>query len=654
MGYRPDIDGLRAIAIIFVVLFHAGLSIFPSGFVGVDIFFVISGFLITQIIQEALTNNNFSFATFYSRRLWRLQPVFLCLLCILIIVSFIYLLPDDLVAFSKSARKSTLFTANSFFKNFTGNYFAPNSNELPLLHMWSLSIEWQCYLLLPLGLYALHKSVKADYRALVIYLLTLGFLLLSMYFSWDNPTKTYYQLVSRIFEFLIGASIAMKQQDQVINKYLLNGVTLVAVGVIFYIASLQDIHSNFPNGYAFILCGATALLIFAGQQPQKSWVTYTLSTKPLVFIGLLSYSLYLWHWPIFAVSHYLNVDHTPSVLFILFSGIVAIAYFSWRYIEKPARQFSRMGLSYSVLLLFILPLMSVHVADSFIQKNHGYLARFKELEPINKVLKEYDYALRPQCLDDKSTEVNLNCLLGAPNGAHLTGFMIGDSFSNQYWGFVDKLARDANISVLAHAVPSCLALPGIIEIGWYDKNKPYSTCYAFNQRYYEMIKNKHFDYVVLAENWSGYLGDKIINKEGDKQSLALSKKRISQALDDALNQIIASGAKPVIIKSIALSNTNTYNCFYKHIKHRKKYDATQCAYPNQQHEQAWFDTLFATLQTKYRQLIVIDPKRVQCINGLCQAELNGVPLFRDDIHITDYASSQWGFSYLKQFDNPLS
>ena len=653
MNYRPDIDGLRAIAIIFVLMFHAGLSLFPSGFVGVDIFFVISGFLITNIIQNGIKNKNFSFSEFYSRRLWRLQPVFICLIIVLLVVSFIYLLPDDLVAFSKSARKTTIFTSNVFFKNFTGNYFAPNTNELPLLHMWSLSIEWQCYLLLPLGIYLLHK-IGPKSRSKLLYIVTLFFLLVSMYFSWASPTQTYYQLVSRIFEFLIGACIASRKNERPINKTLLNSLTLASIGIIFYIATRQGIHSDFPNWHAFFLCGATALLIFAGQQADKSLVTNLLSFRPLVSIGLISYSLYLWHWLILAVSHYLNVVQTSKVLFIIFLGIFIIAYLSWRYIEKPARQYHQIKFTYTLMLLLITPILSIHVLDYFIKKNQGYLSRFKDLGPIQEVLNQYNYPQRSVCLESKSTNLNPNCLLGSEQLNSAKGLMIGDSFSNHFWGFIDRLAKDANISILSHSAPSCLALPGIAEIDWFDKNKIYDKCYELNQHYYEMIKINHFDYVILGENWEGYLGDKIINNESDERSLSLSKQRIQVALEEAITLIIASGARPVVVQAVALSAKNSYSCFYEHIKRREKYDSKRCTYINASQTQQWFNNLFATLQDKYKPLIVIDPKVIQCLNGKCQADINGVPLFRDDIHITDYASYQWGEMYLKKYKNPLA
>ena len=141
MKYRPDIDGLRAIAILLVLIYHGGLSFFPAGFIGVDVFFVISGFLITGIIHQSLQNGSFSFLNFYNRRLWRLQPVFVCLLLVTSALALLFFLPDDLIQYSRSARKTSLFLSNLFFDKTTTGYFAPDTQQIPLLHTWSLSIE---------------------------------------------------------------------------------------------------------------------------------------------------------------------------------------------------------------------------------------------------------------------------------------------------------------------------------------------------------------------------------------------------------------------------------------------------------------------------------------------------------------------------------
>ncbi|KGP64225.1 acetyltransferase [Legionella norrlandica] len=653
MNYRSDIDGLRAIAILFVLFFHSGLSLFPSGFIGVDIFFVISGFLITSIIQKSLQNNHFSFVEFYSRRLWRLQPVFICLIVVTTLVALFYYLPDDLLLFSKSARKTSIFTSNVFFKNVTSNYFSPDSNQLPLLHMWSLSIEWQCYLILPVAIYLLHRLFGHNHMTKVIYLLAIGFLSLSMYYSWSNPAKTYYQLTSRIFEFLIGACVTLGSNRFLINKSLLNAISILAIITLFYIAMHVDVNAGYPNWYTLILCLATAVLIAVGRQEPKLIASQVLSLKPLVFIGLISYSLYIWHWPLFALIRYLNIEESNLVLLLTFGIVFIIAYLSWQFIEKPARKLHQIKFGYTVACLFILPVIVTHLCDHLIKKNIGYPHRFKEAAQIYVELNKYKSVQRPLCLERKSVEVDNQCVLGAQNSGSHNGFMIGDSYSNQYWRFMDTFAKKANVSILAHATVACLALPGIYQFDVNIKNKIYQECHDQTDRYFNMIKANHYDYVILGQNWNGYLGDKIINQLNDVRSQELSQKRIEKALDEALQIITASGAKPVLIKSIALSKGNPYSCFFEHIKLRKKYNPEQCDFKLDVAEQRWIDTLFTKMGKKYSQLIIIDPRLVQCPSGVCRVAIHDVPVFRDSGHITDYASYHLAQLYLQKNKNPL-
>lgn len=340
MKYRSDIDGLRAIAILLVLIYHGGLTLFPSGFVGVDVFFVISGFLITGIIHDSLVNHSFSFIDFYNRRLWRLQPVLVCFLFVTLLVTLFLFLPDDLIQFSRSARKASLFISNLFFNQTTTGYFSPDTHQLPLLHTWSLSIEWQCYLLLPLVMYGLHRIFSLRNVVIAVYVLTISFLLLSLHYSNTLPAQTYYQFSSRIFEFLIGACVALVPSrliESFRNKYLLNVIGGLALLAIFYCASLEHILIGYPNGYAFMVCFATGCLIAIGRFYPSELIVKLLSLRPLVFIGVLSYSLYIWHWLVFSILRYQSIVETSSAICYAYGLTLALAFFSWKYIEKPAR-----------------------------------------------------------------------------------------------------------------------------------------------------------------------------------------------------------------------------------------------------------------------------------------------------------------------------
>ena len=646
MTYRPDIDGLRAIAILFVLLFHSGLKLVPSGFIGVDIFFVISGFLITSILHNSLQKNRFSFVEFYSRRLWRLQPVFICLIITTICITLLFYLPEDLVNYFNSARKTALFTSNAFFERATKGYFSAKANELPLLHTWSLSIEWQCYLILPIIMYALHRIFPLRQLSKLIYVLTLFFLALALYYSAKEPSKTYYYLSSRIFEFLIGSCVAFSSNRVSLNKYIAESLNVTALLVIFYIATRSNISLGFPNGYAFILCAAVSILIAAGKNNPQSFLTRLLSIKPLVFIGLISYSLYIWHWPVFVFIHYLGIAETAPVFVLAFSFIFIISFLSWKFIEKPAQKFNTLKFSYSLILLFITPLALVYIGNSLVKHHEGYPQRFEETARIASQLKRFNNPQRPLCLGEKNVAINANCVLGARHSNSKTGFLFGDSHANHFWGFIDTLAQKANLSVLSHATSACLSLPGIRQYDWNARD--YTACYEQTQRYYTLIKKNHYDFVILAQNWDGYLGNILIPKE----PAAMVKKRIEQALNEALQIIIDSGAKPILIKSIVPKDS--YHCFLHHIKTRTNYDRKQCEFDIDSNKSQWQDELFSRLQNKYSQLIIIDPAKVQCPHGKCKAEINGIPLLRDKGHLNDYASYHLATSYLKHYNNPFT
>ena len=652
MKYLPYIDGLRALAILLVLFFHAGIELFPSGFIGVDIFFVISGFLITGLVCNSLERDNFSFAQFYCRRLWRLQPVFLCLLMVTCVVALIYCLPDDLLLYSKSLHKASLYISNSFFSNKTGGYFASDGNQFLLLHTWSLSIEWQCYLILPLALYLLHRTLAKDNLVRIIYFLTIVSLSVTLYSSFYQPAYTYYFLLSRIFEFLIGSCVVFNSSRFLFNKYFSNAISLLSLFSIIYIATLKGVSSGFPNAYALVVCTATALLILAGHN--TNLVTRLLSLRCLVFIGLISYSLYIWHWPLFAFSRYLGLKESPQMLVVLFALTFISGYASWRFIEKPARRFNVLPLIPTLGILVILPVVIIYLGAHEIKRHEGYPERFSEITSAFIKLKKYNSPLRDACLVFQDTEVKEECRVGVHNSESRRGLMIGDSFSNHYWKFIEQLAIDAQISVSAQATASCLTLPGINQIHFLTRRGVYKECRQQTQRYYEMIKNNHYDYVLLGESWNGY-ESQLLDDKGKILPVSLAQKRIEKALDKALRLIVEAGSKPVLIKAIPIrSKGNPYLCFLKHIKNKVSYNPKECDYQINPREQLWIDNLFAQMESKYPQLIVIDPQKVLCVNGYCKADINEVPVFRDAAHLTDYASYYLGKAYLKGYKNPFA
>lgn len=683
MKYRSDIDGIRAIAVLLVLFYHAHFSIIASGFIGVDIFFVISGFLITHIIlAEIQSTDKFRLINFYKKRLWRLMPVLIALIIVTWIICYRFYLPVDLIDFTKSAKSTVLFQSNQFFSNIVGGYFSPNANTLPLLHTWSLSIEWQWYFILPFILLAITKLVKKRFLPIAISVLWCAALMLAIGLSHFEPTRNYYFLGARIFELLTGSVVAvmpLSAIDRLIHKivafiiknevkrdhcvrYFLNGVGVLALLILGWIALKPDVLIGFPNYYAVMVCLATASLIMIGQINPKNRVTQFLSLKPLVAIGLISYSLYIWHWPIFATIRYIPIEETPNVTAICLILAFVFGAASWYFLERPARKFNQTKTWLTLVVLLIIPISLVTWGEYKTIKRHGFQNRFGEITlNITDTLMKFASEGRLKCIDSPQSVENavvLNesdlCLLGQVN-APKKALLIGDSFANHYWGFMDVLGKDAAISIRSNTTAACLALPNIYLLNKAQGERIYKECRDNTARYYEDIKNNKYDYVMLGQVWSRYLLEYYaVNNLGDEKTNALSQGRIYAALEHAIVSIIESGARPIIIDESFLDPKNGDNqCFYKAVRLYKKLPENCDIEQNQGSNSRLISDFLSKMQRKYPSLIVIDPKSVQCPGGKCPADIEHIPMYTIQSHLNDFASYKMGEKYLKEIGNPF-
>lgn len=677
MKYRADIDGLRAIAVLLVIFYHAHLPISTAGFIGVDIFFVISGYLITGIIvRELQTSDHFSVLNFFKKRLWRLAPVFIALLGFTLLIGLIFFLPEDLMNLTSSAKNAAYFNANNYFAKTTQGYFSQNVNYLLLLHTWSLSIEWQWYGILPIVLIGFTRYFPKHYLMPMLGGLTLLAAAYAMVISRVMPEQNYYQLSARIFELLLGGLLVtlpfhqVKPNNSLLNHCIWGAIGSIAIGGLLYLANMPTILYGFPNQYAVLVCILTAILIVIGDLYPNNFCSRSLRFQPIVWVGLLSYSLYIWHWPIFATVRYLGFIETPLVTFFCIATGFVLGFCSWFFLENPARQFNqRANMTMTIVVLLLIPIVLTQGIHVMIKRNAGFPQRFgQEIVNIEKILSEHNLIGREKCmhspnLDTKPVypDTGPDCQLGAVFDAKnppRTALMIGDSFANHYFGFMNVLARDANIQVRSNTTAGCLVLPDIYLIDWLAKGQIYQECYDNMIRYYDVIKNNQYDYVVVGQRWSGYLSDKIINTLSDERSDALSLMRMNTGLEQMIRLIIASGARPVILEETFV-NPDDNACFYQSIKRRTKpnenYEADFCSVPMMlsDRQQAAQKSL-RSLKERYPNLIVIDPKRVQCSDDLCLAAIQGIPIFSYGGHISDFASTQLGLRYLHVFGNPFS
>lgn len=331
MQHRKEIDGLRALAVLPVMCFHAGFGIFPGGFLGVDIFFVISGYLITRLIEQELVSGTFSLRRFYARRARRILPALFAVIICSIPFAWVWMLPTQYAEFSRSILSVLLFISNIFFWRESG-YFSAAAEEKPLLHTWSLSVEEQFYIFFPLLLLLLWRFVQ-NRRMLLIIVLAIISLLLCEYASYRYPSANFFLLPTRIWELAAGAIGALLHRYPPRPKQgaALLGLVMVVVPLFAYDATMR-----LPSFYTLVpVLGTLLLLRYA---VGGTWVARMLSLPPLVGVGLISYSAYLWHQPLLAIPRSVSPNAlSDTAVFGLMVLALMLAALSWRYIEQPFR-----------------------------------------------------------------------------------------------------------------------------------------------------------------------------------------------------------------------------------------------------------------------------------------------------------------------------
>ena len=337
--YRADVDGLRAVAVIAVLFFHLGISPFPNGFVGVDVFYVISGYLITSLIVKDLAAGRFSIVEFYERRMRRIFPALFTVLFFCILIGSIVLYPNELIKFGKSLLATTFFVSNFYFWHsaLPAGYFDTTASEVqPLLHTWSLAVEEQFYLLFPLTLYLLFRWAKKRVNAW-LFILTASSFVLNLWTTQHQPIVAFYWLMPRAWELLLGTLLATKAVPLIRSHVLREIVALLGIGMILSAVCLPMKGVPFPGYVVLLPCVGAWLIIYAGEAG-PSLVSRVLSYRPVVFIGVISYSLYLWHWPAIEFSKHFpfNLRGNVEIAFVLLFSLMA-AFVSFEYIERPFR-----------------------------------------------------------------------------------------------------------------------------------------------------------------------------------------------------------------------------------------------------------------------------------------------------------------------------
>ncbi|GBF28154.1 O-acetyltransferase OatA [bacterium MnTg02] len=493
--YRADIDGLRAAAVLPVVLYHAGIPGFSGGYVGVDVFFVISGFLITGIIWSEILTGNFSLVNFYERRARRILPALFAVIAVSLFIGSLVLLPTDFEDLSKSALATIVFVSNGYFW-LTLNYFDTAAGLHPLLHSWSLAIEEQFYIVFPLFL-----IVAAKYRyGLMLGLMAVLFVLSlagSVYAVDRTPHSAFYLSPARGWELLMGSFLALGLGPQLRARWSREGVAAAGLALIVLPIVVYSDQTPFPGIAALPVCVGTACLIRSSSNG-STLVGRVLSLRPVVFVGLISYSLYLWHWPVLVfLRHYFGVKHLElSIAIIAICASFLAALLSWRYIERPFRQkgllsrrqiFSAVGYGAAVMALICGAVwMSRGVPMRF---NATIVALDQGQKDINP--------RRRECTDRLPDEGL--CKLGTEGDKPPTFLLWGDSHAIALMPAVAVAGRHARRSGVVAAAYACPPLLGIQHIHTDGRR-----CRNYNDGIIAMLKQDRMKIttVILAARWA--------------------------------------------------------------------------------------------------------------------------------------------------------
>lgn len=536
MKYRADIDGLRALAIIPVVLFHAGYDLFSGGFVGVDVFFVISGYLITAILIKDMKKGEFSLSSFYERRARRILPAYLFMMIVVLICGYHLFLSSEFKSLAESMLASLGFVSNIYFWQESG-YFSIQSEYSPFLHTWSLSVEEQFYIFFPIGLLILHKYFS-ERIIFTLIILTLGLsFIVSIIAMKLSISAVFYLLPSRAWELLMGSILAIGIIPIIKNKIAIEVISFTGFCMIISAVFLYSKNTLFPGTAALLPVLGTVFIIYSGQEGRITYIGRLLSTKPFVFVGGISYSLYLWHWPIFVFMKNIYGEVLPNHLLVLAVILSFLAaWFSLNIIERPFLRKMFLPQKKSILIASSLSLIGAMAFCFHLISNNGYPQRFeKNVLIAESALNDYS-SRRLDCHIQKGDSISYEnkCVFGSD--AQPSYAFWGDSHSVELSDSLGQYAKTIGVSGLHISYSSCPPSQGF---KWLSR----PLCGVHNAKILKGLRNDEgIKTVFLIARYNSYVRDEEMTK------------KMLDGLEQTIVGLKSSGKKVVIIYPIPRSN----------------------------------------------------------------------------------------------------
>lgn len=648
LSYRRDIDGLRAIAVVPVILFHSGLGIFPGGYVGVDVFFVISGFLITGLLRNELESGRFSIARFYERRVRRLFPALFAMVAATSVAAWWLLSPAALREFGQSVVATSAFASNIFFW-LESDYFARASESLPLLHTWSLAVEEQYYLVFPPLLWLLARNGRgAIVTGLgVLTVLSLG---ASAWMVSHHPEQAFYLPHLRAWELFVGA-LAAYGVLPVARHNMLREV-LACAGLLAIIVAMMtfDAGTPFPGFAALLPCLGTVAIIHAGVAGPTR-VSALLCTRVAVGTGLISYSLYLWHWPVFVLQrHYTVLPPAPTAIFAAIAVTFVLAALSWRFVEQPLRgnrwRGARLRL-FSGAAAVIAAFVALGLASHF---THGFPARFPADSLSLKPLTLEYLPLRDRCFQkkDKDYEAGDVCRIGAP-GAPPDFILWGDSHALM---LLQSFMRNAQNSGRAGLFFGAAGCPPLFDVDLANRSEAWrDECLATNAAVRRTLEAQPaIKTVIMVARWARYVdGTEIapaptpppllVDDQQAAASASSNKEVFERALRRSLDRMRSDGRHIVVLESVPEIAVSVPDALAQLAVLGRAVDEIAPGIELYRQRQAGTHAIFARAATDYPMFATVPVSDALCPQARCRVEMEGLSLYYDDNHLSAHGVS---------------
>lgn len=658
-NYRADIDGLRGISILAVLGFHIHVPFFESGFVGVDIFFVISGFLITRhLLLEYAVNGRIDLVGFWARRVKRLSPALLLVVFSLLLAgpAFLSRVAGEVGLLDRAAMAALLFYANHFALSQSGDYFSPLADTNPLLHMWSLSVEEQFYFLWPLVLLAFFKTVGIkSFRAMMWGIMAVSFLV-CLYLSWTNPTVAFFLMPARAWELTSGALIACRANVlEALNNPPRSSAWLGYAGLLAIVYSIAGLHSGvrFPAPAALLpVAGACALIRYGCiSSSQNGPLFKVITAKPLLYIGKISYPLYLWHWPILVCMRSQRLYEESMALDALGIGVsLILAVLTYEVVEKHswsslAVRSPKQVLGYGFAGSFLALALAL-ASGMWVRSGWGYSPEESAMDRARRDMPDMA-CMFPAGWPDKS-KIDF-CY---PDFHKPSLLLLGDSHANHWGPALRDAANRLNLGLGILTMNACRPLPGPVGS---------DPCIKFNHEILERLEQwkneRQLRGLILSARWPEGMGQ-LTPSIADRRKRgpgtyadprAHDNNEALKYLSEDFGQMLEL-AQRLKLRILIILPSPVQHYAAIHCLLRKKEDSCAVPEPDFRAYTAAVEAVMYKAAEGFLNVRFMEPRKFMCKENVCPVVENGIIIYTDDDHI----SRSYSTMHSNEFDEDLN